>query len=128
VVFLVDHDAVKFTITDSDGPGALSAAEFAADELTLHEELGIERRKCFHVDMVQRTAAEGLAERFEDAVDQFVSDVGRGTCDEWESSDVASESNATGNYNVGLRAVSAEPFTACGSKPINPDLVLLRTG
>jgi hypothetical protein len=78
--------------------------------------------------MVQRTAVEGLAERFEDAVDEFVSDVGQGACDEWESSDVASESNATGNYNVGLRAVSAEPFAACGSKPINPDLVLLRTG
>ena len=43
MIFFVDHHAVTFAFTDGDRPRAVTAGQFAADELTFHQHLAIQR-------------------------------------------------------------------------------------
>lgn len=118
VIFFVDHDAVSFAAGDDDSAGAVAAGEFAADELSFHEELGIKRRQGFHVDVMQRAFEKGAAECFGEAVYEFVADIGGGAGDKGEAGDVSREADAAGDDNVRLRAISSQPFAAAGGEGI----------
>jgi len=51
MIFLVDHQAVGFLPVDRSGAGTVAFGQFVADELSLDEELPIERRQLVDVQI-----------------------------------------------------------------------------
>ena len=53
MIFLVDHEADGFARAEGDAARAVGGGQLAADELSLDEELAVERRQLGDVDVFQ---------------------------------------------------------------------------
>ncbi|MFN9952046.1 MAG: hypothetical protein ACK55I_03035, partial [bacterium] len=96
---------------------------FTADQLTFHEELAVERAECFDIHEAPGRLACGI-ERFLGQLHNLMANISGGSRDEREAGDIASESNATGDDDVGFGPVSAQPLAAGCGQPAQPGFVI----
>ena len=117
MVFLVDHDADGFVVTDGDAAGAFAGGVLLGDEVAFDEHLAVDFVGLFHVDVEGGAAGGGVGGTCGEAHESFAADfvefgaleaVGFGH--EGVVGDVAGEADAGGDDDFLLCAGAGEPF------------------
>ena len=78
----------------------IATSQLATDQLTLHQQLTVQRRQCFHINVVNGAMLNVLSQRGLNHLHDLKSHIGSITRDERKTGDVASQTNSAGDHNI----------------------------
>ena len=116
MVFFVQHNADMFAVSDQHASRTFGLSQFAADELTFDQQLGIQFVQCSNVYKLERFSCLCRRDCLSKTVDNLLTRLIVGLSHERITNQVPRKSNSGRNDNIRLRPLRAQPFAACASQ------------